>query len=324
VPKEQTAPSPSPEPGQYSDAIGRSVDNTSLGMYMECPRKYYYGMVLNYRKSEAAGTTPSLGYGTTWHKILEAHYKSGGDQTLVELAAEASWQDHGNPDDHRTLERAKSAYRAYLERWGDHRAEGTAWGRTVGWPENPLVEIVTEVSWPGCLHPYTVKIDRIFEHQGLYYVEDHKTTSGLGPFFFQQFDPSNQMMGYAKVAGLVTGLPIAGVRINAHGILKTQNKFERSTVMYSPERLEEWSRNYNHWINRLEISSRQVALSSIKDPEGSMISAAFPRNFNACAAKYGQCQYSGVCTMPARLRARTLEAEFVRNPWNPLELNDAD
>lgn len=289
---------------------------------MKCPRYYLYSMVQNWRRD---GRKPALVYGTTWHKILETHYKTGGDRLLVELAAEASWQDHGNADDHRTLARAMAAYDAYLLRYGSFEKEAENWGATVGYPENPIVEKATELSWQGALHPYTGKIDRIYEHQGLYFVEDHKTSSQLGQYYFSQFDPSNQMMGYAWLAQLLSGLPIAGVRINAHGILKKENKFERRVMMYSPERLEEWGRNLNSWVGRLEESMRRFT-ENADDTEAwqDNLLEAFPHNFNACAAKYGQCQFTDVCTMPSRLRDRVLASEFEQLPWNPLAAEDED
>lgn len=305
----------------YSPHINRPIDNTALDAYMRCEWLHFVSMILHRRKGGL--TKPALAYGTCWHKILETHYKTGGNEELVRASATLSWQEHDNPDDHRTLERCLSEYYRYIQRWGDHDAEAVGWGSTVGYPDAPMVEIATELTWPGARHPYTGKIDRIVEHQGLYYVEDHKTTSALGATYFRQFDPSNQMMGYAWLAQHLTGLPIAGVRINAHGVLKTQGKFERQTVMFSPERLQEWAENYNRWIEMLEVSYAAVEgiadLDHLADP---IIAQAFPRNFNACAGKYGPCTYTDVCTMPARLRARVLEADFEYNPWNPLEAPD--
>jgi len=295
--------------------IPRSLDNTALDLYMTCPRKYFYAMVLNRRKTGL--TKPALAYGSCWHKILETHYKSGGDADLVRVAAITSWQEHDNPEDHRTVERALSSYEQYVARWGEHDKEVQGWGRTVGYPAAPMVEIATELSWPGALHPYTGKIDRIFEHQGLYFVEDHKSSSALGAYYFSQFDPSNQMMGYAWLAQLVSGHPIAGVRINAHGVLKTMSKFERQTVSFSPERLTEWGANLNAWVRRIDKSMAMIEF--VTPPPEETLLTAFPHNFNACAGKYGQCVYSDVCTMPARLRNKVLEADFSEFPWNPLD-----
>lgn len=300
-----------------SPHIMRAIDNTALTAFMECPRKYLYSMVLNRRRSGA--TKPALAYGTTWHAILEAHYKTGGDTNAVINAAIASWQVSENPEDHRTLERALREYENYLRAWGDHDVETRTLGKTVGYPDTPVVEQATEVWWPGALHPYAGKIDRIFELQGLFYVEDHKTTSALGPYYFRQFDPSNQMMGYAWLAQKLTGFPIAGVRINAHAVLKTTSKFERQTVMFSQARLAEWAENYNSWIVRINESTAK--LQEADDPENGdpdlSVLRAFPHNFNACAGKYGQCTYTEVCTMPPNVRHRVLEADFDVDAWDP-------
>jgi hypothetical protein len=285
-------------------------------------------MVLHRRRIGAQKA--ALAYGTTWHKMLEIHYKTGGDRDLVEAIAMHSWQDHANPDDHRTLDRVLREYDAYVKRYGSVDEEAVGWGSTVGYPDQPAIEISTEVSWQSAYHPYTVKIDRIFQHQGLFYVEDHKTTSAMGAYYFKQFDPSAQMMGYAWIAQLVTGLPIAGVRINAHAVLKTQGKFERQTIPYSPDRLREWAANYNVQVKRLEASYQRLALAQ-KAIEGTGLDIssdalldAFPHNYAACAAKYGQCQYSEVCATPVHIRKRVLEMDFTKDEWNPLAADDAE
>lgn len=293
-----------------SPHIPRSIDNTALDAYMACPRRYFYGMVQNRRR--AGMVAPALAFGTTVHKMLEEHYRTGGDRTAVERAIIMSWQQHDRPDDHRTVHRALSLYDEYLRHYGDHEAEARNWGHTVGYPSNPLVEIPVEISWSGALHPYTGKIDRIIEHQGLFIVEDHKTTSALGTYYFEQFDPNNQMMGYAVLAQEATGLPIAGVRINAIGVLKTQTKFAREFVSFSQQRLAEWRDNYNYWISRLEESYHY----SNDKPD----LACWPHNFNACAGKYGACQYTQVCTSPPHLRQRILESSFDLAPWDPMQV----
>lgn len=300
--------------------ISRAIDNTALEQYMSCPRKYYYSMVQHWRRGGL--TKPALAYGTTWHSIMETHYRTGGDIRAITDAAAASWQQHDNPDDHRTLDRCISAYAAWLNKYGDHDKETREWGKTVGYPDAPVVENVAELWWEGMLHPYTGKIDRIFEKDGAFFVEDHKTSSQLGDNYFKQFDPSNQMMGYAVLAQKLTGLPIAGVRINAHGVLKTMNKFERKTILYSQERLHEWEDNVNVWLRRLNESGERMSWTG-DEPARALL--AFPHNYNACAGKYGQCTYTEICTYPQRLRQRMLESPesgFSQLPWDPMADSD--
>lgn len=305
-----------------SSFITRSLDNTVVSAYSECERKAYYSYWLH-RKHKGLQRAP-LSYGTSFHKGKEAYFKSGGDMDLVAYAIHHSWEDHGNPEDHRTPERCVTAFHEWVERWGgSFEAEQQGWGRTLGYPEAPMIEIITELTWEGALHPYTVKIDRIFEHQGLIYVEDTKTSSQLGPQFFKQFSPSSQMMGYAWVAGLLTGLPIAGVRVDAHGILKTQNKFERQTIPYNPDLLyEAMNGNYNALVKRIDYSCSLLSEDGSLDETDPLLLEAFPHRFNACAGKYGQCKFADVCTMAPRLRQQVLDQDFIVEPWNPLEAED--
>lgn len=318
---------PLPVLPQRSPFIPRPIDNTALDAFMRCPRLYYYSMVLNRRIRTGGSLSPALAYGTCWHAIMEAHYKTGGDINAVTDAAVAAWKPHQDPEDHRTLQRCVTEYGNFLKFYGTFEQEITGWGQSVGWPETPVVEIPIELWWPGALHPYTGKIDRVYQHQGLYYVEDHKTTSQLGASYFRQFDPSNQMMGYAWLAQLQTGFPIAGVRISAHAVLKASSKFQRETIMFSQERLQEWGRNYNEWVKKIEESyirhNNAVNFPVDDDPQAGELTA-WPHNYNACATKYGQCTYTGVCTFDASMRPKILEAEFEEQPWNPLQPDEGE
>lgn len=280
--------------------IDRPMDNTALSMYMTCPRKYDFSMRQHRRRTGAP--SPAIAYGTCWHAGLEAHYKTGGDADAVFMAMAQAWEDHGKIDDHRTLDRCWLEYANYLKRWGTVDEEDA---RTVGFPESPAVEISANVEWPGALHAYAGKIDRIIELQGQYYVEDHKTTSRMGNYYFSQFELSNQMQGYVWIARmLIPEVKILGVRINAHCVLKRESKFERQLITFSEDRLQEWAENYNRWIERIS---------------GSYAHEDFPGNYSACDGKYGMCQYAEVCSMPPRLRQRVLEQDFEIAPWNPLE-----
>lgn len=285
--------------------LTRPIDNTALSAFMECEMKYYLSMVLH-RKRNYATESPALVYGTTWHKILEVHYKTDGDMEAVMNAAIDSWVDHGHHDDHRTLERAMLAYKNYVERWGPPSKED---GKTLGWPENPAVELSTNALFPGLHYPYAGKIDRIIKIAGQFFVEDHKTTSMVGSNYFSQFDLDNQMMGYSMLGWSLIGTPVVGVRINLHATYKKESKFERQIISYSKERLLDWAANLRMWLERIQEAHRL---------------GRFTRNYKACAGKYGQCPYASVCSMPPRLRARVLESDYIVKEWNPLETENED
>jgi hypothetical protein len=284
--------------------IDRPLDNTAMSLFMRCPRKYDFAM-RRHRRGSGNTNSPALAYGSAWHTMMELHYKFGGDSDIVYMGLEKHWQDHGKLDDHRTKERAWLEYQKYVEKYGPPDQEEA---KTVGFPDNPLVEISANVTWDGAPHAYAGKIDRIIELQGQYYVEDHKTTSRMGDYYFKQFELSNQMMGYVWIARkLIPGIKIAGVRINAHCVLKRESKFARNVISFSDDRLEEWAENYADWIARLQHCYAEDN---------------FPGNYSECDGKYRICEYATVCSMPPRLRERVLESEFEINPWNPLDATE--
>lgn len=305
----------------YSALIQRPIDNTALASYMTCPKKFEYSMLLN-RRGEGS-QKPALSYGSAWHKALETHYRLGGykadkerNHYAVEAAIAFSWEPHDKLDDHRTPQRVLIEYDKYVSRWGMPNEEDS---RTVGWPDQPLVEIATELRWPAARHPYAGKIDRIITMNGLKFVEDHKTTSRWASNYFRQFELKNQMMGYAFMARLLTGDEISGVRINCHVVRKSDSQFERQIISFSKARLDDWAKNYNRWILRIETD---LEVKAQLEQIGGDTDTAFIRNYDACDAKYGMCQYAGVCSTSPELRTRVLEQDFQLDPWNPLTADD--
>jgi CRISPR/Cas system-associated exonuclease Cas4 (RecB family) len=296
----------------------RPIDNTALTDYMSCPRKFLYAMILHRRKSTRREfeTTPALNYGTAWHNAMRVHYSWTPEREAelgiscrdaVELTVMKGWKETGDPEDYRTIDRVMLEYDKYVKHWGDERSE------TEGWPHRPLVEIATELTWPGAAYPYTGKLDRIIRLNGQQFVEDHKTSSRMESNYFKQWQLSNQMAGYAFMAYLLTGEHIAGVRINLHVCRKTDSQFERQVVTFGKDRLEHWQKNFNYWIGRIETD-----LDLWEDGN----EEAFPHNFSACSGKYGMCGYASVCSEIPRARMRALEQDFDIDPWKPLEADD--
>lgn len=307
--------------------INRPLDNTAMQAYMACPREYYFGMVLHRRGD--GKRSPALAFGGVVHKILECHYK-GMPEEMIELIAKAWWEKNGHddPDDHRTFARAWLDYERYRKHWG-LRPE-LEQGRTIGYPDEPMVEIATDSMGAGLIHPYAGKIDRIIELGDQIYVEDHKTTSRLDKNYFSSYELSQQMMGYTYLAQqLVPSLKIVGVRVNVIHILKDTTKFERQIFTWTREQMAEWIENTNAWMKRLNRDMEYwIEIYGDGDnPDQSMIPQ--PRlpwpiahyGENGCSRKYGLCQYHRVCSVAAPFRHRALE-ELPVNPWNPLETED--
>lgn len=300
--------------------INRPLDNTALSAYMACPREYFLSMV-QHRRGD--GRSAALTYGSCIHIILENHYKTGGLVPLVEELARGWWAQHGHQDegDYRTLERAILDYKRYREKWG--QTPDNEQGRTVGYPDEPMVEIAADVMAGGLIHPWAGKLDRIIELGGLHYIEDHKTTSRLDKNYYSSFELSNQMMGYTKLGQLLLpSLKIVGIRLNVIHVLKDKTNFERQLFTYTREQISEWVGNTNQWMQRLSADS----LRWEEDYEGNLPQPGqdWPiAHFgdNGCSRKFGLCQYHKACSVAAPFRHRVIE-EYPVNVWNPLDIED--
>ena len=318
------------EPGEYKSLIGRPIDNTALSAFMTCPKLYDYSM-RQHRRAEGR-TRPALAFGSALHVGLETVLKLGTNERAQELGFDGlheaaatkmftKWKDHDSPDDYRTIDRAVRDIGLYLTKYGEPARRPD---RTIGWPDVPFVEVSTEVTWQGAVYPYAVKIDHAFTESGRNYVEDHKSTSQFGASFFMQFTLKNQMAGYIVVAQELIGAPILGIRINALICRKSGTEFARETIHHPQGWLKAWKQNYNEWVQKIaDCSLAEQEMRAAGVDEVTIDTLAFPRNFNACDAKYGMCQYAGICSLPPEVRLKALEQDYPEpTPWNPLEADD--
>lgn len=305
-------------------SIERVLDNTALAAFKRCRRLYYFAYWLHRRESVSSG---ALAYGSVIHKLLETHYKTGSPM-LAELAARAWWEKNGpseqSPDEYRTLDRALLDYRRYRDRWGQHPTDEQ--GRTLGWPDEPLVELSLESVAGGLIHPYAGKIDRIIELGGLYYIEDHKTTSRLDGNFYRALELSPQFQGYThKAQFLLPSIRIVGVRVNVIHCLKTSTNFERQIIPFNREQLDEWEQDTNRWMEDLaEESARWQELYGSNPDRLPVEGQPWPRatlGDNGCSGKYGMCSYYPICSITPKFRAGRVR-ELPVLPWNPLEADD--
>src|SRR5437867_2986696 len=137
--------------------------------------------------------------------------------------------------------------------------------RVIGWPEDPLVErtftlrtglyldcqcgpqakIVTpDNTTPMCTKcgehleeiEYGGIFDGLVEWDSSVYVLEHKSTSQLGSYYFDQFKPNNQITGYIWGGGTLSGMRVGGAIVNAIGVYKASpTKFERQITNRSKE-----------------------------------------------------------------------------------------
>ena len=286
-------------------------DSTSLGWFKDCPRKYQYHMIEGWAsKAESV----HLAYGILFHKALEDYDRlrqnATHDEAVREVtrrALEDTWID-GKPwrgardlpsEDKVSLKSRENLIRTivwYLDKFKEDPAK-----TRIG-PKGPMVELnfQFEVDNDITLCGY---LDRIVEFQGETFVMDRKTTTTtLGSYYFEQFDPDNQMSLYTIAGQVAFRLPVKGVIVDAAQIAVGFSRFVRSFVFKTPDQINEWMKDLYIWVDQARLYATK---------------SYWPMNDKSCH-KYGGCPFRDICSKSPSVRDKFLESNFMKREWNPL------
>lgn len=297
------------------------IDNFALSMHQSCPAKYQLRMVEGWTSRRRTG---ALGFGSALHIGLATWYKTG-DPVLCLQEINKAWPDNMPIDDWRTKEKCIVTMAEYIKQYP------TETWKVVGMPDNPVIEVPftldfgmylpcttcsvkhgDERDWLEAICHFCGMAKEALEYGGIYdmlvdfggqlFVVDHKSTSVLGPQYFNQFNPNNQMTGYIWAASQLSGAKVTGAIINAIGVMKTgKTKFEREITSRSPEAIEVWKRMV------------YVEACNIKEHERIGL---FPWRTQSCTM-YGRCEYHDVHVLQhAPEQIKRLEQDFVRETWD--------
>ncbi len=304
-------------------------DSTSLGYLKTCPRLYYYEMIEGWRGKEES---VHLRFGIEYHHALQdydlsraaniKHMDAVHDVTRELLLRTSDF----NPD-HKTKTR-ESLVRTviwYLDQYQNDPAEtliltdGTAaveqsfrfeldYGPIQDLVRNPndgLPEVNRNIHQPYVLCGH---LDKIVRFNDELFVMDHKTTAfEPSSYYFNKFEPDNQMSLYTIAAKVVLDAPVRGVIIDAAQIKEDWSRFGRGFTFRTPDQLEEWLSDLRYWLTLAE----QYA-----------VAGNWPQNDTACD-KFGGCRFRDICSKSPSVRERFLEGNFIKLPqedrWNPLK-----
>lgn len=153
--------------------------------------------------------------------------------------------------------------------------------------------------------PYILSghLDRVVEFNGGFYVMDRKTAgSTLGPSYFDQYEPDNQMDIYSFAAKVIYQTPVKGVIIDAAQIAVGFTRFSRGFTFRTEAQIEEMLSDMKIWTGIAE----QYA-----------IAGHWPMNTKSCH-NYGGCVFRKVCSKSPEIRHKFLESDFHKQHWNPL------
>lgn len=307
-------PSPGPSPFVNGTKVQWAWDSTSLGWLKECPRKYQYHMIEGYT---GRGESIHLKWGILYHEALElferlrnegAPHDDALRQTVRHLLVE-TWGPEGPwraadelpADDKASLKSRENLVRSvvwYIDKFKDDPAR-TKVHPISGRPMTELhfqFEIGNGFSLCGYL-------DRVVEFQGQDFVMDRKTTtSTLGSYYFDQFDPDNQMSLYTVASQIAFRTPVKGVIVDALQVAAGFSRFVRSFVFKTPDQIDEWMYDLGYWMGQAQNFAERNY---------------WPMNDKSCH-KFGGCPFREICSKSPSVRDRFLESNFERREWNPL------
>lgn len=304
-------------------------DSTSLGLFKECPRKYYYEIILGWR---SPGMNVHLTFGLGYHAALEAYDHAtfaGADHEEGVRAAVRTAMAAGG-----TIA-ADDEGRPVWEPWQspDHFKNPWTLTRTVVWyldffRTHPLKTVTlsngkpaVELSFYFPVHEIegieigmAGHMDRVVdEPDNTRAVHDRKTTKmALSNSFFAGFSPHNQFSLYTFAANVLFNQPAAGVTVDAAQVGVNFSRFARRFVSFPKAVIDEWFAEALEWIGLAYRMADRAA--SLPNPE-----AAWPKNDKSCG-NYGGCAFRAVCSKSPHHRQAWLESDFKPFRWNPLQV----
>jgi hypothetical protein len=156
------------------------------------------------------------------------------------------------------------------------------------------------------VQPYVIcgHLDRLVQFGDGIYVMDRKTSSTtIGSYYFDGYNPDNQMSLYTFASKVIYQTPVRGVIIDAAQIAVGFTRFSRGFTFRTESQTEEWLTETRSWLALAEHYATR---------------GEWPMNDKSCH-HFGGCAFRKVCSKAPEVRQRFLETDFEKRVWNPLE-----
>jgi hypothetical protein len=280
-----------------------SFSFSKLNDYSSCPMIYYFRYM---RGIYPAGKAKALAFGACMAEALRT-YRTEASFDLAAKTFQETWEREGkvlklrydpeDPKDFRTVQRGLEILDAYIETY----------------PNEPELVIQPEVKFELDFNvirntPVVVtgRIDGVMSNgRGGAQINEDKTTSRLGPFFFEQLRGSLQIGLYLYAAEEYGLFEIGGKRttptclMNAMKVHPKEFKFMREPAIKSRRNLDAFRRNAVNWISQI-LRSREEGLFPMNDVDNSM------------CTKYGGCDYLPLKYASGNMLRSVLKNGYIR------------
>jgi len=313
-----------PSPFLEGTKLQYAFDSTSLEALKRCPRYYQYTMIDNW---QLRGDAIHLRWGQEFHYAIEDYERSRAarlthdDSVFDTVRALVGRIEGWEPTPKTKSEELKSKDNLlrtvvwYLDHYENDAAETVILANG-----KPAVELsfafeldfetgdYTGPTQAPNGKPYLLcgHLDKVVRFSGDLFVMDHKTTTSTpGAYFFDNFNPHNQMTVYTIASQTIMKSPIKGVIIDAVQIAVGFSRPVRGITYRTNDQLEEWLGDTQRWLRAAARYAEE---------------AFWPMNDTACGM-YGGCRFREVCSKSPSVRQRWLESNFTQENerWNPLK-----
>jgi len=314
-------PLPTPSCFLSDSYIQYAWDSTSLGYLKTCPRLYYYHMICGYiAKDESI----HLRFGGEYHSAIqdfEIHRASGLQfedalrETVRLLLIRIKDWDPDITTKAGTYKNPRTLVQLVVDYFDNYRQDSA---KTIILENGrPAVELSFRfaLDFGPTGHPETQymlcgHLDRVVTINDNVFVIDHKsTTTTLGDYWFNQFNPSNQMTLYTFAGKVVMDMEVKGIVIEGAqiGLEQFTTRFARGFTYRSDDLIDEWLNDLEYHLNAAEAFAE---------------AGHWPMNDMSCD-KYGGCRFRDVCSKNPSVREHYLKSDFIQLPpeekWNPLK-----
>ena len=287
------------------------IDSSMLKDYIDCPAYFYLRHILGLRKSFPAGTGEAkFDWGTCWHHVMRAYKHNDYDLGSGLTAIEAHFPEYITPSTDkykRSKERMIAAFFDYVEKYQEADVRDFEILRQEQFFD--VYDEVQDLRWCG-------RIDDLMRRtrNSRILVNDYKTSSSMGPNYFNQHELGFQFPGYVWAADhLFAGEEVVEIMVDVMYMVTAKHEFFRKTFRYPAPRINEWVRNVKLWMAPLW----DLINYHIDEPE------AWGFNWNHCT-HYGLCDFFQIhsLTPQGSSRINVLQADYVVDYWDPRNEDD--
>lgn len=304
-------------------------NSSALGVLKDCPRKYQLSYLEGWSPK---GDSIHLRFGSLYHKGLERYdilLAQGCDteaalNKVVQGLLLETWDDREflieGDEQHPVLDTGHpwdtSSHPAGSKKNRETLIRSVVW-YIDHFKDDPTKTVILESGKPAVELTFTMEIetrtprgepylftghmDRLVQYGDDLFVMDRKTSgSTLGSYFFEKFNPDNQMSLYTLASRVVYDVPVSGVIIDAAQIAVGFTSFGRGMTARSQGQLDEWMLDTAHWLRAAERFSADNY---------------WPMNDLSCH-KYDGCPFRRVCGKDPSVRKHFLETDFTINKHN--------